>query len=305
MRSITVVQFGYSTKYTWEEEYEFPAAGGSLSLLYEKTDATVRVKVEADWISAIPADGVLAITVEENATAEEREGVISWTAGDDKRSLTIKQAKGSGSGGGDTPGGNVLFSEDFENEDNLEGWRFIDLDDDGYNWMVSTQLSSHSGIGMLFSQSYINDIGALEPDNWAFTPAINFTSGSYLSFWVTAQDQSYANEHYAVYITDALPQSQADLAAMTQLHEATYPGGNPAQEETIDEHVWQQFVIAIPASFANKTGYIAFRHFDCTDMYYFNLDDVLVTKGQPSASSAHFAPAAVSENPSSDFKRNK
>ena len=141
---------------------------------------------------------------------------------------------------------------------------------------------------MMFSQSYINDVGPLTPDNWAFTPAIQFTDNNYLSFWVTAQDQSYPDEHYAVYIAGSLPQSQSDLDAMTKLHEATYPGGNPAKEETITrngkDYVWQQFVVKIPDAYAGKSGYIVFRHFDCTDCYYLNLDDVMVTVGAPSTS---------------------
>jgi len=294
--TVQVIQFGLNTKYFWDEEYAFGYNGGSVELAY-KTDATVVVKVSgSEWIDAVPDNGIFTINVAKNPYKEIREGFIEWTAGDDVRNIVIRQAlnPSGGSGGGDEPGGSVLFSEDFESEDNLDGWGFIDLDGDGYCWALSLELAAHSESGALISQSYINNVGALHPDNWAFTPAISFTNDSYLSFWVTAQDQSYANEHYAAYITESLPESEADLEAMTKLHEATYPAGNPAQEETLDEHVWQRFVVAIPAGFAGKTGYIAFRHFNCTDMFYLNLDDVMVTRGTPNTSSLYFPAPRVS-----------
>ena len=72
-----------------------------------------------------------------NETAEERSGKVIWQAGEQTQEFAIVQAKGNGGGGGGTnpPVGGVVFSEDFENEDNLDEWRFIDLDGDTYNWM--------------------------------------------------------------------------------------------------------------------------------------------------------------------------
>jgi len=301
--TVQVKQFGVSKAYLWDEEYAFEGNGGSVALKYLETPYTIKLKVEGqEWISASVANNTLTITVAKNDTGAERTGQVTWQADTDIRTIVIAQAKGNGGGGS----GKVIYSEDFENEDTLEDWRFIDLDQDSYNWMYSGQLSAHSGVGLLFSQSYINDLGPLEPDNWAFTPEISFTSNNYLSFWVTAQDQTYPDEHYAVYVTDALPQSQADLDAMTKLHEATYPNGDPAQEETLGgdkPHVWQRFVIQIPESFAGKTGYVVFRHFDCTDCYYLNLDDVMVTEGVPSATSTAVAPASINRTVSVDLER--
>lgn len=181
----------------------------------------------------------------------------------------------------------IVFSEDFEEEGVDAAWTLIDADGDGYVWAqsISESLSCHSGIGIFQSASYINDIGALTPDNWAFTPAISFTSGNYLSFWVTAQDLSYVAEHYAVYIIGEAP-SADNLSSATKLFESTYPDNAPVQEVSVGGRVYQRFVLEIPSAFANKTGYIGFRHFNCTDMFYLNLDDVCVTEGYPVASSS-------------------
>ncbi|MBQ3383306.1 MAG: choice-of-anchor J domain-containing protein [Bacteroidales bacterium] len=164
----------------------------------------------------------------------------------------------------------------------LTGWTFIDADNDGFEWQIggsSDNLSVHSGTGLLYSQSYDFDSGALTPDNWAFTPGITLTSGNYLSFWIAAQDSDYSEEHYAVYITDQAPNA-SNLTSCVKLHEETIDGADAATPvETMDKY--RHFVVAIPAQFANKTVYIGFRHFDCSDMFYLNLDDVAIYDKNP------------------------
>ena len=141
--SVQVKQFGVSKAYLWDEEYAFEGNGGSVALKYLETPYTIKLKVEGqEWISASVANNTLTITVAKNETAEERAGQVTWQAGTDIRTIAIAQAKGNGGGGGGggtTPGA-VIYSEDFENEDTLEDWRFIDLDQDSYNWMYSSQL---------------------------------------------------------------------------------------------------------------------------------------------------------------------
>ena len=174
-----------------------------------------------------------------------------------------------------------VYFNNFEDVNTLGQWMIIDADGDGANWGYSTELAAHSGVGILYSQSY-NSSGALHPDNWIVTEPIEFTEDNYLSFWVTAQDPSYAAEHYAVYFfTEALTAIE-DLEKGIKIHEATFPEGNPAQEDCEDgKHTWQRFVYPVPAELAGKTGYIAFRHFNCSDYFYLNLDDVAVTEGNP------------------------
>ena len=287
-RNIQVVQFGVNTKLIWEDEYEFPYTGGSLSLKYE-TDATVKVSVDSDWISVSAGDGVLSINVAQNTTNEDREGIVSWKAGEDARAITIKQALNpNGGGGGDEPpAGGVIFSEDFESIDTLGEWLIIDADGDDDSWGYANQtLAAHSGVGLVYSASYDNEAGPLTPDNWLFTPAIDIVAGSWLSFWVTGQDQSYQNEHFGAFITDTKPSSTADLDACIKLMEATIPNGGPIQEETVSDHKYLRYAVQIPDSFAGKACYIAIRHFDCTDMFILNLDDLMVTVGEPTVSSA-------------------
>ena len=302
--SVQVIQFGINTKYFWKEEYSFPYAGGSLELLY-KTDATVKIIIEgSEWIEAIPDNGVLTINVAQNPTREEREGSITYEAGEDIRSFVIKQAKnpsGSGGGGGDDPEGPVLFSEDFEDINTLAEWMLLDMDGDGYYWGydANENFAAHSGTGKLVSQSYDNDEGPLTPDNWVFTSSIRLASSdNYLSFWLCPQDASYAQEHYAAYVTETNPETMTDpVSECTKLVEGTLTKGytTSALVAPSASGNWENIVVKLPEAFNGKNVYIAFRHFDCTDWFYINLDDVLVTKGEPEASSvsAFAAPAGA------------
>lgn len=292
-RNVQVIQFGSNSKFVWEDEYEFPYAGGSVSLKYQ-TDATVRIAIDGDWISAVASEGVLLITVAQNNLKEDREGSVTFKAGEDNRTVAIKQAGNPSGGSGDNPGGGdepdgVIFSEDFEDINTLGEWALFDADGDDNSWNYNTQFASHSGIGILCSASYDNDSGPLTPDNWVITPGINLSTDNYVSCWVTGQDPDWDAEHYGVFISTTAPETGADLDTFEKLFEGTNPVSDPMEEETIPfdttdgpvDIVWQRIAVKIPASYENKTVYIAFRHFNSTDMFYLNLDDVMVTKGMP------------------------
>lgn len=282
---VIIVQFGYNTKYLWQEGYNFAGAGGVLNLRYASTDATIRVKVSDSWISAEASEGTLTITVAKNLETEPREGSIEWIAGDDHRTIVITQAKGSGSGGGTGP---VIFSEDFEDIDKLEEWKLLDVDGDGKYWSYADELAAHSGLGVMCSASYDNTTQApLTPDNWVISPAVNLGSDNYVSFWVAAQDPDWASEHYGVYVSETLPESSLDV--FEELFAATNPIDEPYESEVLQfdstngvvDIPWQRIAVKVPDKYNNKTVYFAFRHFDCTDMFVLNLDDVMVTAGLP------------------------
>jgi hypothetical protein len=68
------------------------------------------------------------------------------------------------------------------------------------------------------------------------------------------------------------------------LPEQEYPNGDPA-EASVDG-AYQRFIVPIPDSYNGKAVYIGFRHFNCTDAFYLNLDDVAVSEGAPVVASA-------------------
>ena len=183
-----------------------------------------------------------------------------------------------------------LYEEDFE-EDISQAWMLIDADGDGNNWIQKSGVRSYSGSSALVSQSYDNNSGPLTPDNWAFTPAVTLTSNNYLSFWVGPQDTSFGAEHYAVYITDTAPTADNLDKCAVLLAEQVYPEGTPA--EVSSDGNFQRFILPIPSSYDGKPVYIGFRHFNSTDQYWLNLDDVKISEGAPvvAGAPAHHAPA--------------
>ena len=175
----------------------------------------------------------------------------------------------------------ALLSENFENGALPTGWITVDADADGYTWEGSATTTSYfqSGTdlsgeghnasnGYIMSGSYSNLYGALTPDNWLITPAINLTANANLTFWVSAQDPDYAAEHYGVYISTTAGTTPADF---TLIYEETIDANGGSRAGT-----WKQKTVNL-ANYTGQTIRIAFRHFNCTDEFILNLDDVEIT----------------------------
>ncbi len=172
-----------------------------------------------------------------------------------------------------------LFSEDFEDgfeEERMPGWTFIDTDGDDFNWKFKDNSLSefghhttHSGDCCLYSESYSNDSDeALYPDNWAITPAFRLSSvENHLSFWVVGQDPTYAAEHFAAYIIAGEPTD--DIDDYTCLYEGT------------STRNYKQITAEIPAAFNGEVVHLMFRHFNVSDQFIINLDDIEVTEEGP------------------------
>ncbi len=156
-----------------------------------------------------------------------------------------------------------LLQEGFESATLPTGWTIIDNDGDGFNWfptMSTTEnYSYHSGSGCITSASWDSDEGALTPDNWLITPAINLTSNATLTFWVVGQDPSYAEENYSVYVatSNTVAAFTATTAVLTGVSTDTYT------QKSVDL-----------SAYTGQTVYIAFRHHITSDMFMLNIDDV-------------------------------
>lgn len=178
--------------------------------------------------------------------------------------------------GDEAPEGS-LFYENFEDKESwTASWTLIDADGDEYCWMAAsdalgTGLGHNNTQDMLVSQSYTRS-AALNPDNWAFTPAITLAStANYLKFWLSLQSTYYPAEHYAVYITEQIPTSGDIASACTLLTEGDVTG-TPS---------WEKHYFRLPEEFDGKTVHIGFRHFNSSDGSYLQLDEVLVTTVPP------------------------
>jgi len=161
--------------------------------------------------------------------------------------------------------GNFLAGYYFETDPVAEGWTFVDDDNDGYNWEWSLDYNAncagfdaYEGEGAICSASYVNYVGALYPDNWAISPVIMLPNeNADVTFYAKAQDPSYAAEHFAVYVG-----TSTNPADMTQVSTEWTATG-----EFIEYS-------ANLSAYAGRAVYVAIRHFNTTDMFWLNVDQV-------------------------------
>ena len=148
------------------------------------------------------------------------------------------------------------FYEGFENGI-PEEWTGIDADGDGQSWLSFTDYAdyAHSGNGFATSASYSGS--PLTPDNWLITPQLDLQGT--MKVWLRAQDPNYAEEHFAIYLSTT---GNAVEDFTTTLVEERYDLSGEYMEITADL-----------SEYEGQQGYIAIRHFNCTDMFRINVDD--------------------------------
>jgi len=153
----------------------------------------------------------------------------------------------------------VYFFEDFENGLPSD-WTAIDNDGDGYNWHSVNYSSSfcHSGSTIMASASYDNDNSTvLTPDNWLITPQLELQGA--MKVWIRALHPNYAQEHFAIYLSTT-GNSVSDFTTVL------------VPETTLTDVVYRAYTADLSA-YKGQQGYIAIRHFNCSDMYEILLDD--------------------------------
>ena len=179
---------------------------------------------------------------------------ISWTGTSESYNLQYRPV---------AKGGPIL-TESFD--EGLGSWTTIDADGDGHDWTQSSVLmsgypiSTHSGDDMVSSESYNSQSSeALTPDNYLVSPLVEL--GGRIEFYANAQDPSYPAEHFSVAVSTRSNDNPEDFTTIA--------------EWTADGSTWPMFSANLSA-YAGKEGYVAIRHFNCTDQFYLNIDDVTI-----------------------------
>ena len=182
---------------------------------------------------------------------------ISWTGSADSYNLRYKIDES--------------FVTDFD-DSSLGEWTTIDADGDGYGWVLGTAIggvyltegSSLAGKGhndsqdLIVSGSYSNVVGALTPDNYLVSPKL--TLGGSISLWAKGQDASYSAEVFGVAVSTRGNTDPADF---------TMVGAD--KTATAD---WVQYTFDLSA-FSGE-GYVAIRHYNCTDQFVLDIDNIVI-----------------------------
>ncbi|MBR5620128.1 MAG: choice-of-anchor J domain-containing protein, partial [Clostridia bacterium] len=154
-----------------------------------------------------------------------------------------------------------LTVDTWDFEEGSTGWTLLDVDGDGYAWYWNNEGLGHEGsVGMIFSFSYYNNVGALTPDNWAISPAFSLegTVEASVSLWV--RDYGYT-ENFAIFAgTSADPDQMIAVS-----------------EDFTTTSEYAQYTADLTEFCGESEVYIAVRHYNCTDGYYIFVDDVAIT----------------------------
>ena len=170
---------------------------------------------------------------------------------------------------GDPNDGDEFFF-DFE-DGNMDGWVLIDADGDGYNWMNPSNYAS--------SQSYMIGQGALHPDNYMVTEnRYEIEPNTKFTFMVCSGNSVFSTEHYGIAISTV---SNNDLSTFTTIWEETLTAKDGAKgtRDSKAQGTWYEKTIDLSA-YVGQSVYIAFRHFNSSDNFSVDIDNVRFTNNE-------------------------
>lgn len=177
--------------------------------------------------------------------------LVSWTSDASNFNLRYRELV-------DVSGANRFW--DFEDENQLSEFTLVDADGDGKGWgWINDKVKTHSGDGIIYSMSFDNSVGAITPDNWIITPKVKL--GGQVSFWACAQENSslYANEQFQIYLFEGEEWTSVDdFDAISDIYTTSTE--------------YQQYIADLSTYDGN--GYIAIRHFNCSDQFWLDIDDL-------------------------------
>jgi hypothetical protein len=221
-------------------------------------------------------------------TGDAQEVVFTITANSQINSIQVTVEGESG----EEPDG-VTYTFD---DGTLDGWTTIDADGDGYTWMNTAEagggLDAHNSSNYaVFSQSYANS-AALTPDNYLISPKVEL--GGKFSFFAVAQDKSYPAEHFGVFVSTKGNTDPADFKMVEEWTLTAARSDNQLRAPRKVQGRWYQYIVDL-SEYEGQEGYVAIRHFDCTDNFYMLVDDI--TFGTPAEPDPEPEPEELVELP--------
>ena len=179
------------------------------------------------------------------------------------------------------PEGNIFF--DFN--DGIMQWTTIDGDGDGYNWQMRQNWGNTENPYSVTSASY-DDLNEtpLFPKNYLVSPYK--LDCEEITFIACAQDMTHPAEHFGVAVST---ESNTDPNDFTIVWEADMT------EKTAGE--WHHYDVDLRA-YQGQDIYVAIVHFDCTNQFMLNIDDVTLYRTYDGLTDNTTAVLPVYPNPS-------
>ncbi len=240
-------------------EIQFDALGFYTAVLYVSNDFGNDTETKTNYIEVVEPGALENPTDLTAQIVNENDVLLNWSAP-------------SGGGSGEE------FFEGFESGTLPTSWLAIDNDGDGHNWENTIEngfgFDAFEGNGAMTSASYVNDVGALTPDNYLITPVIEIGPASTLSYWHDAQDADWPDDFYYV----KLSTTGTNLSDFT---ETLWSGTTPTD--------WAEVTIDLSA-YAGNNCHIAFQHTNCTDWFYMKIDNFSISNTK---TQSLFTPSAI------------
>ena len=251
---VGIDNFGiYNYNYTYEYgPWQYATAdSNNITLTGLTAETTYEVQVQSAcgsaWSSAIDFTTPSGCTAPIDLTATDvtaTTATLSWSNYQDSYNVRYRGR---------------LFFEDFD-RGIPTNWTTIDADGDGYSWyQYRYGMDNTTCAG---SPSYISgDPGTiLYPDDWLISPQINLEG--FFEVWLKGQDINDYEEYYTIYLSTT---GNAISDFTTELTHGT------------TTNVFQR-VTANLTSYAGQKGYIAIRHHNCSDEFWFCVDNFGIYK---------------------------
>ncbi len=151
-------------------------------------------------------------------------------------------------------------------EEDPDGWTFLDADGDGQVFGIyygggmnpDGSVNTTNTNASLSSFSYLNGLGALQPDNYAFMPKVKILENARMSFYASGYDPSYPTEHFGVAVANG------DGTNITTI--AEWDSSNPYSNYTVDL-----------SDYAGQEMFVGFRHFTHVSNYAICIDNITLT----------------------------
>ena len=150
-------------------------------------------------------------------------------------------------------------------EDDPQGWALLDADGDGYSFGIymgggmnpDGSVNTTNTNASLSSFSYINGIGDLNPNNYAFMPLVKVLPNASIEFYASGYDPSYPNEPISVTVASEDGMNIADVQSFV----TSYP--------------YQKYSVDLSA-YAGQRVFLGFHHQSNVGAYAVVIDNITV-----------------------------
>ena len=165
-------------------------------------------------------------------------------------------------------------------------WTTIDADGDGYCWEMRRNWGNSENPYSITSASQSTAYGALTPENYLVSPYK--LDCEEITFIACAQDAEYPAEHFGVAVSTESNTDADDFTIVWETDMTAKAAG-----------AWYYYSVDLRA-YQGQDIYVAIVHFDCTNQFMLNIDDVTLYRTYDGVSDDTAAMLSVYPNPASD-----